>query len=222
MARVEMALPYTFPGAMFQPTPGARRLLNLISPGNYPKFGSAEIIYGDSFPPAWQGSIVTCDFRANQVTRFTLQEQGSGFVTHQQDDLLRTAASTFRPIDVKQEPDGALYIADWSNPIINHGEVDFRDPRCDRWHGRIWRVSWQGAEPKKRVNLARASTTRLLDLLGSNDRFTRDQARRVLAERSGETAQALQTWLPAQTDARTRLQGPGDQRTPPTATRGIA
>jgi hypothetical protein len=36
---------------------------------------------------------------------------------------------TFRPIDVKMGPDGAIYIADWYNPIIQHGEVDFRDER---------------------------------------------------------------------------------------------
>ena len=37
--------------------------------------------------------------------------------------------------------DGAIYIADWYNPIIQHGEVDFRDPRRDYTHGRIWRVT---------------------------------------------------------------------------------
>ena len=41
-------------------------------------------------------------------------------------------------------PDGAIYIADWYNPIIQHGEVDFRDPRRDHTHGRIWRVTVKG------------------------------------------------------------------------------
>ena len=41
-------------------------------------------------------------------------------------------------------PDGAIYIADWYNPIIQHGEVDFRDPRRDVTHGRIWRVTAKG------------------------------------------------------------------------------
>ena len=41
-------------------------------------------------------------------------------------------------------PDGAIYIADWYNPIIQHGEVDFRDPRRDQTHGRIWRVTAKG------------------------------------------------------------------------------
>ncbi len=186
---------YTFPGAAFWPTPGARRVLELISPGNYPKFASKEIVYGDSFPKDWQGSIVTCDFRANRVTRFSLVEQGSGFVTQQEDDLLRTAAATFRPIDIKQGPDGALYIADWSNPIINHGEVDFRDARRDRWHGRIWRVSWKGAKKRQRQDLAKLGTRQLLNSLGSNDRYVRDQARRVLFERKQQTAAALGQWL---------------------------
>jgi hypothetical protein len=55
-------------------------------------------------------------------------------------DVIKASHPAFRPIDVKQGPDGAIYIADWYNPIIQHGEVDFRDPRRDRTHGRIWRI----------------------------------------------------------------------------------
>ena len=198
---------YTFPGASFRPTPGSRRDLNLISPGSYPKFASKEIVYGNTFPKDWQGSIVTCDFRANRVTRFSLIEQGSGFVTKQEGDLLRTSASTFRPIDVKQGPDGALYIADWSNPVINHGEVDFRDARRDRWHGRIWRVSWKGAKGKKIRNLASLKTGQLLNSLKSDDRFVRDQARRVLIDQADKTSKALNGWIGKQKTEAARLQG---------------
>lgn len=198
---------YTFPGATFNPTPRARRQLDLISPGNWPKFASLEIIQGNSFPAEWQGSIITCDFRANRVTRFSLQEQDAGFVTKQEPDLVRTSAATFRPIDVKQGPDGAIYIADWSNPIINHGEVDFRDPRRDRWHGRIWRVTWKGAQPKNKVDLTKFSTGQLLETLKSEDRYTRDQARRVLIERAPDTRGVLSNWLSGQTAETTRLEG---------------
>ena len=198
---------YAFPGVQFRPTPKSRRDLGLISPGRWPKFCSEEIIYGDSFPPEWQGSMITCDFRANRVTRFSIPEQGAGFVTEQQDDLLRTSAASFRPIDVKQGPDGALYIADWSNPIINHGEVDFRDPRRDRWHGRIWRLTWDGAKPKKKVDLTRQTTEQLLGNLLSADRFVRDQSRRVLIQKPEETLPQLKAWLAAQTDETALLQG---------------
>ena len=198
---------YSFPGAAFKPTPGAKRVLGLISPGSYPKFASAEIIAGNSFPPEWQGSVITCDFRANRVTRFSLKEQGAGFVTTQEDDLLRTASSTFRPIDVKQGPDGALYIADWSNPIINHGEVDFRDERRDRWHGRIWRVTWKGGAPKEKEDLTQIASKALLDRLISNDRYTRDQARRVLLERDDLSEKQVHEWTKVSSDEYQKLQG---------------
>ncbi len=185
---------YAFPGALFKPTPHARRVLDLISPGRYPKFCSAEIIHGDSYPPAWQGSIVTCDFRANRVTRFSLSEQDAGFVTKQEDDLLRTSTATFRPIDVKQGPDGALYIADWSNPIINHGEVDFRDERRDRWHGRIWRVTWKGAKQKPSTDLTERSSRELFANLTHNDRYVRDQSRRILLENPSTINDKVHGW----------------------------
>ena len=197
---------YSFPGAAFRPAPGTRRVLDLISPGNYPKFASAEIIHGDSYPPAWQGSVVTCDFRANRVTRFSISDEGAGFVTKQEDDLLRTSASTFRPIDVKQGPDGALYIADWSNPIINHGEVDFRDERRDRWHGRIWRVTWKGSKQKKKEDLTKLDSETLFKRLVSDDRYTRDQARRVLLERKDAIADSVDRWTKESNDEYAKLQ----------------
>jgi putative heme-binding domain-containing protein len=197
---------YGFPGAVFFPTAGTKRLLDLISPGSYPKFCSAEIIYGDSYPPEWQGSLITCDFRANRVTRFSLAEKDAGFVAQQEDDLLRTSAASFRPIDVKQGPDGALYIADWSNPIINHGEVDFRDERRDRWHGRIWRVSWKGAKKKSIKNLTDLHSDDLFKNLTANDRYVRDQSRRVLTERKSKISDKVQGWTEKLTDEYALLQ----------------
>jgi putative heme-binding domain-containing protein len=69
----------------------------------------------------------------------------AGYVAQEMPDFIRTSDIAFRPIDVKLGPDGALYIADWSNPVINHGEVDFRDPRRDKHRGRIWRVTKKDA-----------------------------------------------------------------------------
>src|ERR1044071_1448574 len=97
---------------------------------------------------------------------------------------MRSTNVTFRPIDVKLGPDGALYIADWSNPIIQHGEVDFRDPRRDREHGRIWRGGYKGGKDVKKVELVKAQTSDLIDQLHSPNSFNQDKARRVLIERA--------------------------------------
>jgi putative heme-binding domain-containing protein len=157
---------WAFPGAVFNPSEGARKTMPSISPGNYPKFAGLEIIRSPLFPDDWQGTAVTCDFRAHRVVRFAIDDLGpenatedmrakakSGYVTREMPDIARTAELAFRPIDVRLGPDGALYIADWTNPVINHGEVDFRDPRRDHVHGRIWRVAPKGSKPLKWVKL---------------------------------------------------------------------
>lgn len=179
---------YVFDGAVFRPTPGATRTLDLISPGSYPKFCGAAIVAGPSVPADWAGSLLTCDFRANRVTRFDVRQQNAGFTSEPAADLVRTSESTFRPIDIKHGPDGALYIADWSNPIINHGEVDFRDPRRDRWHGRIWRMSqidapekttrWTGPQAAAHQDLAA-----LVEAYFGDDTSKRGPALEMLIER---------------------------------------
>lgn len=174
---------WAVPGAMYFTYAYADKTLDSISPGSYPKFCGLEIIESPLFPADWQGSMITCDFRAHRVVRFTVTESGSGYAAQEAGDLLRTESVNFRPIDVKIGPDGALYIADWSNPIINHGEVDFRDPRRDREHGRIWRVQKKDAKPLPRQNLAKLDHAQLLEKLTSDLRHEREQAMAVLVER---------------------------------------
>ncbi len=182
------------PGVMYFTYAKMRREMQSISPGNYPKFASIEIVRSQHFPNRWQGRVVTCDFRANRVTSFDVTESGAGYVTSQGPDLLRTANSSFRPIDVKVGLDGALYVADWSNPIINHGEVDFRDPRRDHEHGRIWRISVKGKSALKTRALAKAGTRALLNELLSPNQFNAAQASRLLVEQGASVAPELKMW----------------------------
>src|SRR5205814_71390 len=105
----------------------------------------------------------------------------------------------FRPIDVKLGPDGALYVADWSNPIIQHGEVDFRDPRRDHEHGRIWRVTALNRPLVPRTNLRQAANRQLLGELVNSNAYNQQQARRVLIERGQAIRPELETWTKSQT-----------------------
>ena len=74
-------------------------------------------------------------------------------------------------------PDGALYVADWSNPVINHGEVDFRDQRRDHTHGRIWRLTAKGRKLVEKPKLVDAPIEELVQQLKSPEAWTRDQAK---------------------------------------------
>jgi glucose/arabinose dehydrogenase/lysophospholipase L1-like esterase len=189
---------WAMPGATYQTLAPARRELQSISPGNYPKFCSIEFVRSPLFPTEWQGSLITCDFRAHRVVRFKVAEQGAGFVTEELPDVIRTTSDTFRPIDARIGPDGALYIADWSNPIIQHGEVDFRDPRRDKSHGRIWRIAPKNAAPAPKINLTTLPNGELLNRLTSASGYEQEQSRRVLIERGATTVLTdLDKWTTA-------------------------
>ena len=190
---------YIVPGASYLTAYGAPRILRGLNPGS-PKHCGLEIVGGSHLPPDWQGSLLTNDFRGHRVVRFVVKEQGSGYVSVEQPDVIRSHHPAFRPIDIKQGPDGAIYIADWYNPIIQHGEVDFYDPRRDRVHGRIWRVSHKTNPTVLRPKLVEASIADLVKQLESNERYNRHFAKRVLKERAlhegkkDEILAALGTW----------------------------
>jgi putative heme-binding domain-containing protein len=192
---------YVVPGASYPTAHGASRILHGLNPGS-PKYCGCEILSGRHLPDDWQGNLITNDFRGHRVCRFVLKEDGTGFAAAQQVDLIRSSHPAFRPIDVKMGPDGAIYIADWYNPIIQHGEVDFRDPRRDHTHGRIWRITYRGRPLVARPKLVGAKAEELFEALREPEDWTRHHARRVLKERvvhkqPGHEAvlPALQAWV---------------------------
>ena len=201
-------LSYGVPGAMYFTYARAPKLLESVSPGRYPKFCGLELVRSEHFPDDWQGDAITCDFRAHRIVRFDISERGSSYVTQEMPDVLRSPSVTFRPIDVKMGPDGALYIADWSNPIIQHGEVDFRDKRRDHVHGRIWRLSYKGRPKVNKIDLTKLSVEALLDKLKSPNGFEREKARRLLKEK-GELSvlPVLEKWLVKHSDDKILLEG---------------
>src|SRR5262249_54772949 len=103
---------FHFPGATFEATPGASKILAPLNPGS-PKLCGLEVVDGRHLPDSWQGSLVSNDFRAHRVCRYVLTEDGAGFSSREQAEVIETVHAAFRPIDVKMGPDGAIYIADW-------------------------------------------------------------------------------------------------------------
>ncbi|MEZ6065061.1 MAG: HEAT repeat domain-containing protein [Planctomycetaceae bacterium] len=187
---------YVVPGASYATAYGAARILPGLNPGS-PKHCGLEIVEAESLPDDWQGSFLTNDFRGHRVCRFTLTPDGSGFISQEQQELIKSNHGSFRPVDIKLGPDGALYIADWFNPIIQHGEVDFRDPRRDHVHGRIWRVTYTGKPALPRPQLVGASTPDLLQQLESPNRWTREQSKRLLKERGTAILPDVARWMNA-------------------------
>ena len=187
---------YVIPRGYYATAVGAKRIVQGLNPGS-PKHCGLEILSGRHLPDSWQQSMITNDFRGHRVCRFTLEPDGAGYVSRQQTELIKTNHPAFRPIDVRQGPDGAIYLADWFNPIIQHGEVDFRDPRRDKTHGRIWRVTAKGRPLVPRPALKKDTPIELLNHLKDPEMWTRHMARREFVERGPSAIPALNPWAQA-------------------------
>lgn len=188
-------LSYLFPGAAYRSHPYADRELENLNPGR-PKECGLEMLSGRHLPEDWRQTFMSSDFRANRSTRYRLHDGQGQFESEFLGDMIVSGHRGFRPIDVKMGPDGAVYIADWYNLIIDHGEVDFHHPLRDKQHGRIWRLTAKGAPLVEVPRLASATPAELLDLLCVPEQWTRDQARRLLRERRAEAVlPALETFV---------------------------
>ncbi len=176
---------YVFPDIVMLTAHNAARIVRGLNPGQ-PKHCGLDILSGDQLPQGWSGRLVTNDFRGNRINSFELAESGSGYVSIQKDHLLSSNYVSFRPVDTLMGPDGAVYVADWYNPIIQHGEVDFRDKRRDHEHGRIWRIAPKNLKRVSRKPLPQCSIQELLGYLaheGTNEKWWRDMARAELTSR---------------------------------------
>tara|TARA_R110002096_G_scaffold316010_17_gene510442 strand:- start:7053 stop:11594 length:4542 start_codon:yes stop_codon:yes gene_type:complete len=176
---------YIFPRSVFVTSPGAKRTVSGLNPGQ-PKHCGLEFLSGRHVPEELRGQVLAPDFRGHRINRFKLEPKDSSYKSIQQEDLLASVHRAFRPIDVKMGPDGAVYIADWYNPIIQHGEVDFRDPRRDHVHGRIWRVTFKDRPLVEKPDIPGASIEELLEMLSAPEDWTRHFAKRELRHRGAE------------------------------------
>jgi putative membrane-bound dehydrogenase-like protein len=151
-----------------------------------PKTTSLDIIGTKALPDEIQGCALIGGYFGSLVELHRFEDSGSGFKTTQLPRVMTSSNNAFRPVDVSVGPDGAIYLADWYNPIIGHYQASYADPKRDKTHGRIWRISSKNHQPVKQPNLAAMSEAELLEQLSSPERWTRYQAKRLLFEKPRE------------------------------------
>ncbi len=147
-----------------------------------------------SFPEEyWNRIALVNEPTGNLLHRAVLEKDGSGYAEKDGWNLMASADEWASPIAAEVGPDGAVWVLDWYNFIIQHnptpegferGEGNaYETPLRDRRHGRIYRISWEGAEPSAPRSLDPDRPGRLLDALESDNMFWRITAQRLLVER---------------------------------------
>jgi putative membrane-bound dehydrogenase-like protein len=155
-----------------------------------------QIHRGDALPPEFLGNAFTCDPTGNLVHREVLAPLGATFTGHAADgdqEFLASPDTWFRPVNVCNGPDGAMYIADMYRAVIEHpdwmpAELKTRKDLHDGSdRGRIWRVT--SVEPSMNQErpdepIDKLVTKDVIELLEHRNAWHRDTAMRVLLERN--------------------------------------
>lgn len=190
-------------GGIFYPLPemvrghDQRRVGNIWVNARGRKTSGPDIVGTAHLPPEWQGLMITGGYINNTVWTLKIEDDGAGFRLTDGQPLITSTHGSFRPVDVKIGPDGAIYICDWYNPIIGHYQTSFRHPDRDKVHGRIWRVNYPGRALVKQPPITGASAEQLLENLKSPERWTRQQSKRALTSmltRKDVSAEAIRNW----------------------------
>lgn len=151
------------------------------------KFCGVDIVGNSHWPAEMQGEIITGGFFNNAIYRHKLiddKDNPSGFEAVELPPLITSDNVAFRPVDVRFGPEGALYLADWYDPIIGHYQASFRHPNRDKARGRIWRVVAKGRERAQSATFTIRDSNRLLQAMMNEDRWSRYQTRRLLGSKA--------------------------------------
>ena len=150
-----------------------------------------SMVYRGGLMPDINGDMFVCDPTAQLVTRNRMVANGTSFKAERvgdNRDFLVSRDEWCRPVNLRNGPDGALYICDMVRRFIDHSRF-FPDAfsqtnymRAGFDHGRIWRLVPKGQPVKGTVPLAKA-TAGLVNELQSPHAWRRIHAQRILVER---------------------------------------
>jgi putative membrane-bound dehydrogenase-like protein len=185
---------------------GAMTQANDAAGGGHAHSG-CMVYLGDNFPADYRNSVFMCNIHGNRLNRDSLHRQGSGYVGKHEKDFLFANDPWFRGICVKQGPEGALYVSDWTDT----GECHNYD-RVDASNGRIYRVTFGTPKPF-RGDVSKMTDAELVRLQASKNEWLVRHARRILQERSfsrepkasADVAGALHSLVESQLDVPQRL-----------------
>ncbi|MBL9189599.1 MAG: c-type cytochrome [Opitutaceae bacterium] len=163
------------------------------------------VIYrGTLFPAEFRGDAFIAEPSANLVKRITLTEKDGalkGANAYEGAEFLTSTDERFRPVNLFNGPDGALYVVDMYRGILQHKtyvtsflrkQIEERGLADGIGLGRIWRIVPEGAPSAKfDQGLARADTATLTAKLSDPNGWMRDTAQRLLVERRDPAAAPL-------------------------------
>ena len=121
-----------------------------------------------------------------------LESDGAGFEEKDGWNILSSADEWVSPVSAEVGPDGALWVLDWYNFVIQHNPTPpgfengygnaHINPLRDKQRGRIYKIVYKKAPAYNPVQLDKDDTDQLLTTLSSDNLLWRMHAQRLLVE----------------------------------------
>jgi azurin len=139
-----------------------------------------------------------CEPTGGLVHQAIIEANGSGYKEKDGGNIFAASDEWVSPVEAKTGPDGAVWVLDWYNFIVQHnptptekwGGFDaengdgnaYVNPLRDKSHGRIWRIVPKNAKQTKVPELRVDDPNGLVAALKNDNMFWRLTAQRLLVE----------------------------------------
>ncbi|WP_103925187.1 PVC-type heme-binding CxxCH protein [Algoriphagus boritolerans] len=161
--------------------------------GSYTAAAGHNFYTARSFPKNyWNKIAFVAEPTGRVLHNAIINPDGSGFKEKNGFNILASSDEWFSPVHAEVGPDGALWVADWYNFIIQHNPTPrgfengagnaYINPLRDSKHGRIYRLVYKGGEDSQTFDLKDASSSELISALKSENMFWRLTAQRLIVE----------------------------------------
>lgn len=158
----------------------------------------------------WNRIAFVCEPTVRLLHNAIIEPDGAGFAEKDGWNFLASSDEWVGPVHAEVGPDGAVWISDWYNFIIQHNVfvpaqapsemvLPFKDqprgqgnafisPLRDIDYGRIYRVVYKKSKPYTSLQLRKQDTRGLLAALENDNMFWRMTAQRLLVEAKDKAA----------------------------------
>ncbi|MFT4710299.1 MAG: mono/diheme cytochrome c family protein [Planctomycetota bacterium] len=160
------------------------------------------VFRGTALAPEDRGATVVCEPSGNLLRLNRMYEEDglvSGEPVRHEFEFLTSTDERFRPVNLANGPDGALYVVDLYRGILQHRvfltsflrrQIEERGLDKGIGLGRIWRITYEESKAVDASPLDKLSPSALFTALSSPNAWRSETARRLLIEAGAEAVSA--------------------------------
>lgn len=162
--------------------------------GGFTAAAGHQLYTARAFPKEfWNRIALVCEPTGHLLHQAVLEKDGAGFKEKDGWNLLASADEWVSPVHAAVGPDGAVWILDWYNFIIQHNPTPSGfengagnahvNPLRDKQHGRIYRLAYKEGKETPAPGLNPDDPQTCLDALRHPNMLWRMHGQRLLVER---------------------------------------